>query len=100
MGTTYDVVIEPVADRELEEVPMHERRRVLDAIGELSREPSTISRHRKMLVGLEPPWDQVGPVWQLRVGDWRVLYDVDEEEHMVLIKAVRYKSRRTTGEIL
>ncbi len=60
----------------------------------------TPSRYRKELVGLVPPWDQVRPVWELRVGDYRVFYDVDAADRTVLVRAIRHKGRRTTGEIL
>jgi mRNA-degrading endonuclease RelE of RelBE toxin-antitoxin system len=37
---------------------------------------------------------------QLRVGDYRVFYDVDEAENQVVIRHIRRKGQRTTGEIL
>jgi mRNA-degrading endonuclease RelE of RelBE toxin-antitoxin system len=39
-------------------------------------------------------------VWQLRVGDFRVFYDVDEDREQVIIRAIRRKGRRSTKEIL
>lgn len=47
-----------------------------------------------------PPWDQVGPVWQLRVGEYRVLYDVLDDEDLVVVRAVRRKGKKTKEEIL
>lgn len=58
------------------------------------------SRKRKMLVGARPTWNQVGPVWQLRVGDFRVFYDVLDDKRLVIVRAVRKKEARTTKEIL
>jgi len=58
------------------------------------------SRRRKLLEGLVPPWDSVRPVWQLRVGDFRVFYDVDEKAHEVIVRAVRRKGTKKTEEIL
>ena len=53
-----------------------------------------------MLETLEP-WDQLGPVWQLSVGDFRVFYDVVEDDRLVIVRAVRRKpAHRTTDEIL
>jgi mRNA-degrading endonuclease RelE of RelBE toxin-antitoxin system len=78
-----------------------ERRRVIDAIEkQLALEPAEASRRKKMLSGLVPPWERVRPVWQLRVGDLRVFYDVDESSRMVIIRAVRRKERKQTEEIL
>jgi mRNA-degrading endonuclease RelE of RelBE toxin-antitoxin system len=47
-----------------------------------------------------PPWEHVPPVWQLRVGDHRVLYDVAAEARLVVVRAVRRKGRSTTEEIV
>jgi mRNA-degrading endonuclease RelE of RelBE toxin-antitoxin system len=78
-----------------------ERRRVLDAIEkQLAQEPAERSRRKKMLSSLVPPWEQVRPVWQLRVGDLRVFYDVDESSRIVIVRAVRRKERKRTEEIL
>lgn len=78
-----------------------ERSRLLDAIERhLAHEPAEPSRKRKMLISLEPPWEQVRPVWQLRVGDLRVFYDVDQTERVVIVRAVRRKGKLRTEEIL
>ena len=54
-----------------------------------------------VLEALEPPWDQLGPVWQLSVGDFRVFYDIVEDDRLVIVRAVRSKpAHRTTDEIL
>ncbi|WP_442946922.1 type II toxin-antitoxin system RelE family toxin [Nostoc sp. CMAA1605] len=37
----------------------------------------------------------------MRVGDYRIFYDVDEEDKIVYIRAVRYKAPgQTTEEII
>ena len=78
-----------------------ERRRAIDAIEkQLAREPAEATRRKKMLSGLVPPWEQVRPVWQLRVGDLRVFYDVDKSSRIVIVRAVRRKERRRTEEVL
>jgi len=38
-------------------------------------------------VNLIPPWPADPPVWELRVGAYRVFYDVSEEEKVVRIRA-------------
>jgi mRNA-degrading endonuclease RelE of RelBE toxin-antitoxin system len=88
--------------RELDALRALERVRLLKEVDEqLSREPLAESRRKKVLHGLVPPWDQVGPVRQLRVGDFRVFYDVDEPNTTVIVRAVRRKQRhKTTEEIL
>jgi hypothetical protein len=54
-----------------------------------------------ILVGLVPPWEHIEPVWELRVGEYRVFYDVNEETAVVMIRAIRHKPpHKTTEEIL
>lgn len=78
----------------------HDRARVVDEIerrlAEQAQEPS---RNRKELTALVPPWEHVPPVWELRVGDQRVFYDVDTGGRLVVVRAVRRKGRSTTEEI-
>jgi mRNA-degrading endonuclease RelE of RelBE toxin-antitoxin system len=76
-----------------------ERKQVLDRIDEqLTHQPATETRNRKKLVGLVPPWEHESPVWEIRVGQYRVFYDVDELERRVTVRAVRRKPPHTTTE--
>lgn len=79
-----------------------ERRRLLEAIEtQLGNLPTSESRNRKQLHGLVPPFETVPPVWELRVGDYRIFYDVDEEAHKVYVRAIRRKPpHKRTEEIL
>jgi mRNA-degrading endonuclease RelE of RelBE toxin-antitoxin system len=79
-----------------------ERRRILEAIEtQLGKLPTSVSRNRKPLHGLVPPFESVPPVWELRVGDYRIFYDVNEEAHRVYVRAIRRKPpHKRTEEIL
>jgi mRNA-degrading endonuclease RelE of RelBE toxin-antitoxin system len=92
---------ESVVD-DLEDVRVYERTHILDSIeAQLTHHPTQQTRNRKILVGLTPPWEYVEPVWELRVGKYRVFYDVDETALVVIIRAIRYKPpHKTTEEIL
>jgi mRNA-degrading endonuclease RelE of RelBE toxin-antitoxin system len=57
-----------------------------------------VSRNRKPLPGLSPSFARVAPVWELRVGDYRVFYDIEQEERAVCVRAVRFKGQSTTEE--
>lgn len=101
-GRAYDIrYAEGIAD-DLASLRAYERARVLDVIEkELIRAPNLQTRNRKILVGLIPPWQHIPPVWQLRIGEHRVFYDVDEASHTVIVRAIRHKApHRTTEEIL
>jgi mRNA-degrading endonuclease RelE of RelBE toxin-antitoxin system len=75
---------------------------LLDEIAQhLSHEPNRETRNKKILRGLTPPWEHVEPVWELRVAEYRVFYDVDEAAGEVIVRAVRRKPpHKTTEEIL
>ncbi len=54
-----------------------------------------------MLEGLAPSFEAVPPIWELRVGEYRIFYDVDEDEKKVYVRAIRRKPpHKTTEEIL
>lgn len=90
------------AERELAELPKFDAARIMDEVDEQLRVyPTTPSARRKPLEEVSPPWEPARPpVWQLRVGDFRVFYEVEEELHEVAVRAVRRKGRKTTAEIL
>jgi len=77
-------------------------RQILEHIeAQLTHQPTQQTRNKKILVGLIPPWEYVEPVWELRVGEYRVFYDVDEDASIVTIRAIRHKPpHKTTEEIL
>lgn len=81
--------------------PFH-RHRILDDIEvQLIHEPTTPTRNRKLLANLLPPWEASSVVWELRSGEYRIFYDVDEAEQTVYVRAVRKKTPgKTTEEIL
>ena len=98
----YDIEIHEAAESELDEMRPYDRNRIIDEIEEqLVLESGNATRRKKVLEALEPPWDQLGPVWQLSVGDFRVFYDIVEDARLVIVRAVRSKpAHRTTDEIL
>lgn len=95
----YEIVIHELAADELDQLRVYDHRIVLDAIEEqLSHQPTVRTRRRKELTNLAPGFEHVPPVWQLRVGDFRVFYDVDESAREVHVRAVRRKQPEQTTE--
>lgn len=89
---TYEIFIHELAVDELEELRAYDQRTVVEAIEEqLTHEPTQVTRRRKCLAALSPSFEHVPPVWQLRVGEFRVFYDVDEVASMVHVRALRRK---------
>ncbi len=73
-------------------LPAALRARMLDAIeAQLRHEPRKATRQRKPLRG------KLAPAWELRVGQHRVFYLV--EESTVKVTRILRKSRKTTEEL-
>ena len=65
---------------------------------QLTEQPTQETQNKKLLPGLKPPWDQELPVWELRVGEYRVFYDVDDSERLVTMRAIHRKLHHATTE--
>jgi mRNA-degrading endonuclease RelE of RelBE toxin-antitoxin system len=87
---------------DLKRLRASDRKRVIARIDEqLVHTPTQETRNRKVIAGLKPPWDHEEPVWELRTGQLRVFYDVNEADQRVVIRAIREKPpHRTTEEVL
>ena len=71
---------------------------ILVAVAELVHQAETETRNRKRLQRAEVPPEYPDPTWEIRVGEHRVFYSVEQET--VRILGVKLKGTRTTGEIL
>ncbi|HVA45448.1 MAG TPA: type II toxin-antitoxin system RelE/ParE family toxin [Pirellulales bacterium] len=88
----YDIVMHELAVRELEDLRAFDQRRLVAEIrGQLSDQPTTATRRRKCLIDLTPSFEHDLPVWELRVGPFRVFYDVADEDRRVHVRAIRRK---------
>jgi len=98
----YEIAYSEGVAEDLRRLTANERAKILDRIEvQLKYEPTRQTRNRKVLVGLVPPWDHVDPVWELRVGEYRVFYDVGYVQATVSVRAIRHKPpHKTTEEIL
>ena len=95
----YMVDIRDVALDELQAVKPFYRRRIVRAIDkQLVHEPNVETKNRKVLTGFQSDFEHDEPVWELRVGQYRVYYDVSEESQTVVVRAVREKPPHVTTE--
>ena len=92
----YELMYQREAVAELNELRASHRARVLDAIAKNLRDAPATARGKKKRLDLGGG----DFIWQLRVDDYRVFYDVIDEERLVIVRHVRPKGRKTTGEIL
>lgn len=95
----YEIVVHELAVEELESFRAFDQRRILAEIREqLGNQPAVPTRRRKCLADLTPSFEHELPVWELRVGDFRVFYDVAEHGRCVHVRAVRRKEPRQHTE--
>jgi mRNA-degrading endonuclease RelE of RelBE toxin-antitoxin system len=96
---SYTIEIADDATEELRRIRVFDRRRIVDTMREkLKHQPALQTRNRKRLDALAPGFEHVPPVWELRVGSYRVFYDVDGAAQVVYVRAVRRKAASQTAE--
>jgi mRNA-degrading endonuclease RelE of RelBE toxin-antitoxin system len=98
----YSIRLAVDALRDLRAFKAYHRNRILDEVDkQLKYDPTSPARNRKLLVDLLPSWEAQPPIWELRIGEFRVFYDVSEVEKTVYVRAVRRKAGgQTTEDIL
>jgi mRNA-degrading endonuclease RelE of RelBE toxin-antitoxin system len=78
--------------QDLKKIPLFYRNQIVDAVEkQLVNAPDSPTRNRKLLANLTPPWEGIEPVWELRIGEYRVFYDVSRDDEIVYVRAVRRK---------
>ena len=102
MSRLFTVEFSEGVKEDLEGFRAYDRRAILEAIEmQLTHAPHVETRKCKLLRNLVPPFEAIPPIWQLRVGTFRVFYDVNEEARRVQVRAIRRKpSHLKTEEIL
>jgi mRNA-degrading endonuclease RelE of RelBE toxin-antitoxin system len=93
----YVVEVVPLAERELDEMRAFDARPILRAIWSLTYEAETATRNRR-------PLDETMPglpegCWEVRVGSFRVLYQVANDRTVTVLRVI-LKGRRTLEEAL
>ena len=78
----YHVEILPKALKELEKIPDQFYRKIHRIIEDLKNEPRPI--HTMKLIGHEHSW-------RIRVGDYRILYEIYDEKKSVIVFRIRHR---------
>ncbi len=85
--------------KDLGSVRPYDRNKILDAIQQqLVHPPNVETRDRKLLLHLIPPFEAVPPIWELRIGEYRIFYDVNQEDRTVYVRAIRHQPTGKTVE--
>jgi mRNA interferase RelE/StbE len=80
----YRVDLTPAAERNLDRLPRDVQERVVPALMALENEPRPRDCKK-----LKPPLDG----YRIRIGDYRVLYVVDDSAHLVAITKIAARDR-------
>ena len=95
----FEIQIADLAVEELKGIRTFDRRRVVEEVDrQLGDQPTEVTKNRKRLDSAAPDFDHVAPIWELRVGEFRVFYDVEESAQIVFVRAVRRKQQDQTTE--
>ena len=78
----YRVFLERAAEKQLKQFPAKVHNRVIAAIQELAEKPRPTGCRK--LTGTENDW-------RIRVGDYRVVYEIDDATQQVRVNRVRHR---------
>ena len=79
---TYQVSLRPSAERQRRQLHEHSRRRINEMILALEESPRPSS-----VVKLRGRTSQ----WRMRVGDYRIVYEIDDESRVVTILRIKHR---------
>ncbi len=92
----YSIRFAEGVEDDLDKIRVYYRNQILAAIKkQLTYTPESPTRNRKLLPNLIPTWEAVPTIWELRIREYRVFYDVSTQEEKVYVRAVR---RKPTGK--
>jgi mRNA interferase RelE/StbE len=81
--TKYEITLASSAEKEIDSLPENVQKRVEKAIDSLISNPRP--RGTKKLKGKEY-------LYRIRVGDYRIIYVIDDKKHLVDVSYVRHRS--------
>ena len=84
-STVYTVQLERRAEREIRNLPQHVIRRIDAIFQQLESNPRP--------PGVVKLSGQISDSWRLRVGAYRILYRIDDDNHRVRIYRIKHRGR-------
>jgi mRNA interferase RelE/StbE len=79
---TFKVLLHPKAAKELQKTEEHIRTRIVESAKQLREKPDKTGKALKQ-----------SDFWSLRVGDYRVIYEIDQNKKQVIILFVGHRSK-------
>ncbi|MBI3953179.1 MAG: type II toxin-antitoxin system RelE/ParE family toxin [Chloroflexi bacterium] len=87
-SSRYEVYLDPRAQRDLERLNLGDRRRIDEHIVGLESNPRPYGVKK---LG--------GDTYRVRVGDWRIIYIVDDDAKRVLISRIKRREKDTYSRL-
>ena len=79
----YEVDITPEGLRHLDRLPLKVRDAAISLmLGGLAEAPRRVGR---------PLTGELSGLWSARRGDYRVVYEIDDDEHMILVHRIQHR---------
>jgi mRNA interferase RelE/StbE len=78
----FEILLERSAEKDLRRLPQEVHTRVIKAIQPLSKQPRPVGA-RKLAGGIND--------WRIRVGDYRILYEIADAIRIVRVYRVRHR---------
>ena len=89
----YSIDFTAHATSDLKALRAYEQRRIVEAIERQPRhQPADETRNRKSFGELTTSFEYRPPIWELRVGDYRVIYRIDEKQQLVAVSKIAHRS--------
>jgi mRNA interferase RelE/StbE len=79
----YEVLLERNAEKDLRRLPSRVHDRAIEAISSLAKDPRPPGCRK--LVGTKNDW-------RIRVGEYRVVYEIADSVHIIRVHRVRHRS--------
>ena len=81
---SYAILMQRQAKNKLQSLPRNDRVRIAEKISQLGRNPDDPTLDTKSLAGV--------PLYRLRVGDWRIICDIQDQR--IVVRVLRIGNRR------
>ena len=80
----YQLKLTSRAQRQLDKLPAEDLRRIVAAIQQLGDNPRPLGTKKLR-----------GPIYRIRVGDWRVIYAVFDKDNLIIVGKIARRSKDT-----
>jgi mRNA interferase RelE/StbE len=79
----YEIIFDPPARKDLKKIPRQDAARIMKKIRDLASDPRPPGS--KKLKGYD------GNVWRIRVGVYRVIYEIDDDGQIIIILVIQHR---------